>query len=208
MSRKTPVTFPPGRDKLATQPAATGSVSRSTPTMGVVRLASRAAAMPDGATATSTSRRSDASSSANIRKRSWEPSATRTIISIREPGDALRSPSRTAATRSGSTIADNRGCRNPTRESLVCAVAALAAIRLRPAIIPAAMISRRLVCRERRIVRGNVGRFTTPPPSGLEARSPLSQHSCSWIIQLPLPTRIAGRYCRAERKESPRQSST
>src|SRR5215204_2687853 len=39
--------------------------------------------------------------------------------------------------------------------------------------------SRRLVCRERSIVRGDGGRFTTPPPSRLEARR-LSQHSCSF----------------------------
>ena len=35
----------------------------------------------------------------------------------------------------------------------------------------AARTSRRLVCRERSIVRGDGGRFTTPPPSRLEARS-------------------------------------
>src|SRR5215203_7387751 len=39
---------------------------------------------------------------------------------------------------------------------------------------------RRLVCRERSIVRGDGGRFKTPPPSRLEARSRLSQHSCSF----------------------------
>ena len=40
--------------------------------------------------------------------------------------------------------------------------------------------SRRLVCRERSIVTGDGGRFTTPPPSRLEARSRLSKHSCSF----------------------------
>src|SRR5215204_7320997 len=115
-----------------------------------------------------------------MRNRSEEPSATRTIISIREPGDALRSPSRTAATRSGSTIADSRGCRNPTRASLICAFVALLGIRSKAAITPAAKNSRRLVCRERSIVRCDGGRFTTPPPSRLEARSRLSQHSCSF----------------------------
>jgi hypothetical protein len=44
-----------------------------------------------------------------------------------------------------------------------------------------AMNSRLLVCRERSIVRGDGGRFTTPPPSRLEARSRLSRlHSCSF----------------------------
>src|SRR5215204_2262588 len=43
-----------------------------------------------------------------------------------------------------------------------------------------AMTSRRLVCRERSIVRGDGGPFTPPPPSRLEARSRLSQHSCSF----------------------------
>src|SRR3954469_12530742 len=40
--------------------------------------------------------------------------------------------------------------------------------------------SRRLVCRERSIVRGDGGRFTIPPPSQLEVRSRLSQQSCSF----------------------------
>src|SRR5215216_6759286 len=44
----------------------------------------------------------------------------------------------------------------------------------------AAMNARRLVCRERSIVTGDGGRFTTPPPSRLEARSRLSKHSCSF----------------------------
>ena len=35
------------------------------------------------------------------------------------------------------------------------------------------MKSRRLVCRESSILRGDGGRFTTPPPSRLEARSRL-----------------------------------
>src|SRR5215217_9371157 len=43
-----------------------------------------------------------------------------------------------------------------------------------------AMTSRRLVCREGSIVRGDGGPFTPPPPSRLEARSRLSQHSCSF----------------------------
>src|SRR5215203_6884484 len=42
------------------------------------------------------------------------------------------------------------------------------------------MNSRRLVCRERSIVRCDGGRFTTPIPSRLEARSRLSQHFCSF----------------------------
>jgi hypothetical protein len=42
------------------------------------------------------------------------------------------------------------------------------------AAAPARAINfRRLVCRERSIVRGDGGRFTTPPPSRLEARSRL-----------------------------------
>src|SRR5215204_4951497 len=40
--------------------------------------------------------------------------------------------------------------------------------------------SRRLVGRERSIVRGDGGRFTTSPPSRLATPSRLSQHSCSF----------------------------
>src|SRR4051794_3211302 len=39
--------------------------------------------------------------------------------------------------------------------------------------------SRRLVCRERSIVRGDEGRFTTPPPSRLEARSRLGDKAAN-----------------------------
>jgi hypothetical protein len=39
--------------------------------------------------------------------------------------------------------------------------------------------SRRLVCRERSIVRGDGGRFTTPPPSRLEARSRLGDKAAN-----------------------------
>src|SRR5215207_4053079 len=38
---------------------------------------------------------------------------------------------------------------------------------------------RRLVCRERSIVRGDGGRFTTPPPSRLEARSRLGDKAAN-----------------------------
>src|SRR5215211_5111742 len=41
------------------------------------------------------------------------------------------------------------------------------------------MTSRRLVCRERSIVRGDGGRFTTPPPSRLEARSRLGDKAAN-----------------------------
>src|SRR5215217_3609739 len=42
-----------------------------------------------------------------------------------------------------------------------------------------AMTSRRLVCLERSIVRGDGGRFTTPPPSRLEARSRLGDKAAN-----------------------------
>ena len=50
-----------------------------------------------------------------------------------------------------------------------------------------AMTSRRLVRRERSIVRGDGGPFTPPPPSRLEARSRLSQHSCSFLYRPSVP---------------------
>ena len=43
-SRNSPVMLPPGRAMLATSPASTGSISRSIPTIGIVRVAFLAAA--------------------------------------------------------------------------------------------------------------------------------------------------------------------
>src|SRR5215203_1992961 len=65
-----------------------------------------------------------------------------------------------------------------------------------------AMTSRRLVCRERSIVRGDGGPFTPPPPSRLEARSRLSQHSCSFD-HLVGARKEAWRDCKADRLGGP-----
>src|SRR5215208_4712893 len=58
--------------------------------------------------------------------------------------------------------------------------------------------SRRLVCRERSIVRGDGGRFTTPPPSRLAAPSRLSQHSCSFDYRVGAQQELS-RYFEANR---------
>ena len=62
-----------------------------------------------------------------------------------------------------------------------CACWALAGLADARIAAAAAMTSRRLVCREKSIVRGEGGRFTTPPPSRLKPhRSLRRQHSCSF----------------------------
>src|SRR5215204_3769591 len=68
----------------------------------------------------------------------------------------------------------------PMRNTLPCSCAREASGHAEVTATKAATNSRRLVCRERSIVRCDGGRFTTPPPSRLEARSRLSQHSCSF----------------------------
>src|SRR5215203_1527788 len=58
-----------------------------------------------------------------------------------------------------------------------------------------AMSSRRLVCRERSIVRGDGGRFTTPPPSRLEARSRLGDKAANELgapAVSSIPARLPG----------------
>src|SRR3954471_2289326 len=55
--------------------------------------------------------------------------------------------------------------------------------------------SRRLVCRERSIVRGDGGRFTTPPPSRLEARSRLGDKAANELgapVVSSIPARLPG----------------
>src|SRR5215203_5329404 len=63
------------------------------------------------------------------------------------------------------------------RRTRACALAELSGHAATPPI--SAMTSRRLVCRERSIVRGDEGRFTTPPPSRLEARSCLGDKAAN-----------------------------
>src|SRR4051812_21468343 len=56
-------------------------------------------------------------------------------------------------------------------------------------------ISRRLVCRERSIMRGDGGRFTTPPPSRLEARSRLGDKAANELgapVVSSIPARLPG----------------
>src|SRR5215211_7418219 len=55
--------------------------------------------------------------------------------------------------------------------------------------------SRRLVCRERSIVRGDGGRFTTPPPSRLEARSRLGDKAANELgapVVSSIPAQLPG----------------
>src|SRR5829696_2169867 len=58
-----------------------------------------------------------------------------------------------------------------------------------------AMTSRRLVCRGRSIVRGDGGRFTTPPPSRLEARSRLGDKATNELgapVVSSIPAQLPG----------------
>src|SRR5688500_13212872 len=66
-----------------------------------------------------------------------------------------------------------------------------------------AMNSRRLVCRERSIVRGDGGRFTTPPPSRLEARSRLGEKAANALgapAVSSIPARLPGHEPASARK--------
>ena len=58
-----------------------------------------------------------------------------------------------------------------------------------------AKTSRRLVCRERSIVRDDGGRFTTPPPSRLEARSRLGDKAANELgapVVSSIPAQLPG----------------
>jgi hypothetical protein len=70
-----PVTFPPGRARLATSPSATGS-AKTVKTTGIVAVACLAARVP-GPAVTSTSTGSRTSSAASAGSRSYCPSAKR-----------------------------------------------------------------------------------------------------------------------------------
>src|SRR4051812_2003566 len=64
------------------------------------------------------------------------------------------------------------------------------------AMLPStATTSRRLVCRERSIVRGDGGRFTTPLPSRLEARSRLGDKAANELgapVVSSIPAQLPG----------------
>src|SRR5262249_10916423 len=87
-----PVTLPPGRERLVTRPAATGSVPKAT-TIGMVDVAcfTGAAALSAG-TMTSTLRRTN--SAATSAKRSGRPSAQRYLIVTVRPSIQPSSPKR------------------------------------------------------------------------------------------------------------------
>src|SRR3954462_12215494 len=64
-----------------------------------------------------------------------------------------------------------------------------------PTTTPLPMTEVALVCRERSIVRGDGGRFTTPPPSRLEARSRLGDKAANELgapVVSSIPARLPG----------------
>src|SRR5207247_11013287 len=77
-SKNTPVTCPPGREKLLIRPLVIGSDSRSSATIGMVVLAACAACTAAGLTATITSTLRSANSTASGAIRVGSPSAART----------------------------------------------------------------------------------------------------------------------------------
>ena len=82
--RLNPVTFPPGRAKLATRPALTGSPT-ATITIGMVLVAAFAARLAGVAAATITSTRSRTSSATSSGSRSCRPSAQRGSSAMLSP---------------------------------------------------------------------------------------------------------------------------
>src|SRR5215217_8022759 len=88
-----------------------------------------------------------------------------------------RSPCRNASGRGGLSEGDVK-LRKPIRGTFPACCCARAAAGHATAPI-SALTSRRLVCRDRRIGRGDGGRFTTPPPSRLEARSRLGDKAAN-----------------------------
>src|SRR5215211_6763476 len=71
------------------------------------------------------------------------------------------------------------------------------------ALASPATTSRRLVCRERSIVRGDGGRFMTPPPSRLEARSRLGDKAANELgapVASSIPARLPGHEPASARK--------
>ena len=142
-TRVMPVAFPPGRLKLATRPAATGS-SPTTNTIGmdvVATLAAFAAGGPE-ATMTSTARRTNSVACAG--RRSYWPSAKRYSITTLLPSTnpASFSPRRNAATRCAVWVCDT-ALRNPTTGVGCCARAASGQATAPPPIT--LMKSRRLM---------------------------------------------------------------
>jgi hypothetical protein len=73
ISRKSPVKLPPRRARLLTHPFATGSLSRSMPTVGIVSVSFNTARIAYGAAATITLHLRATSSRANSSIRSSEP---------------------------------------------------------------------------------------------------------------------------------------
>src|SRR5215208_6520461 len=88
----------------------------------------------------------------------------------------------------------NRPLRKPRSGTVACA--ARAAFASNPAAAQAPKTnSRRLVCREKSIVGDDGGRFTTPPPSRLEARSRLGDKAANELgapVVSSIPAQLPG----------------
>src|SRR5215204_6555455 len=96
------------------------------------------------------------------------------------------------AARTDTVSAAERPLRKLTRGSAGCARVASGQAAVAPS---PATTSRRLVCRERSIVRGDGGRFTTPPPSRLEARSRLGDKAANELgapVVSSIPAQLPG----------------
>src|SRR5215217_6326321 len=173
-----PVALPPGRLKLATRPNRTGSspLTKTRGVVGVAAFAANAELMPVAAISfTCLPTNSSASAGSAVER----PSAQRVSITRFRASAYPRtsSPLRKAARKSW-YASDEPLLKNPIRVGLSCPhTTSGQATGAQPS---RATRSRRLVGRERSIVRGDGGGFTTPPPPRLAAPSRLSQHSCSF----------------------------
>src|SRR5260370_1119277 len=135
-----PVTFPPGRARLATSPVATGSAAWSS-TMGIVPVAALAVSVDCVAVVTITSTFSATSSAASSGRRSGRPPAPRNSIRTARPTTqpCSRSPStsaRSIARVSGSNF-DPSPVRTPIRIGRLVDCASVArGASTRPSVAP------------------------------------------------------------------------
>ena len=194
----TPVVLPPGRAMLAASPP---PITSSLIVMiGSVEVAAWRAFVAGSPVVTSTFGRSATSSCANIRRRSLSSCAQRwTSRMLRPSSHPISFRVRRSTVVSEPGFSNSRSFRPALSRPMVgvgppgCAWATRAnATEAQPS---PEMNSRRLVCRERSIVRDDGGRFTTPPPSRLEARSRLGDKAANELgapVVSSIPAQLPG----------------
>ena len=194
-SRNTPVTFRPGRARLVTKPAATGSDSKSTATIGMDFVAPAAARTAAGPIATMPSIPSRTSSAAKPAMSSVLPARTRNSITRFVPSTKPLSCNawRNSAKFWRKIGASGAALRTPTRTVLAARCCALA--ESGPARIPEAIAATkalrsmsRLHSLRRTTLKAFTGRWKP-----FRVSSPTA--STSAISSTPPATRWASRIC-------------